>query len=67
MEQMSARRLLCVENATKLSTNAIPQTILSEFVIFEDGTKLHQATIGPRPIERDEFTAGRPVLEYRYA
>jgi hypothetical protein len=58
---MSAHRLLHVENARNLSTNAIPQTILAEFVIFGNDTKLHQTTIGLRPIGRGKFVAGRPV------
>jgi hypothetical protein len=61
MERMSAHRLLRVENATNLSTNAIPQTLLAELVIFGSGTKLHQTTIGLGAIGRDEFVAGRPV------
>lgn len=61
MERMSAHRLLHIENATHLSTNAIPQTILADFVIFGNSTKLHQASIGLRPIGRNEFVAGRPV------
>lgn len=44
-----------------ISTNANPQSILSEFVIFGNGTKLHQTTIGLRPIGRDELVLGRSV------
>jgi hypothetical protein len=59
--ECQSHRLLRVENATNLRTNAIPQTLLAEFVIFGNGTKLHQTTIGLRPMGRDEFVGGRPV------
>jgi hypothetical protein len=58
-------RLLRVEKATHLFTNTIPQIIVTELVILGNvGTKLHQTTVGLRPIGRNEFVGGRPVDKF---
>ena len=64
MEWISAHRLLRIENTTNLRTNAIPQTILTKFMISRNNTKPHQKMIGLRPIGRDEFVGGCPVDEF---
>src|ERR1700722_5236909 len=55
MERISVHKMLCIENATNLSTNIIPQIILTQFVILRNGTKLHQTMVGLRASGRDEF------------
>ena len=61
MEQMLVYRLLRVEKATHLFTNAIPQIIFAELVIRGNSSKLHETPIRLRPGGRDEFVGGRPV------
>lgn len=47
-----------------LSTNAVPQAILAEFVMLGNLHKLHDPTIGFGPRGMDESVSGCPVYKF---
>lgn len=52
------------EDTLNLSTNAVPQTILAEFVMLGNLHKLHDPAVGFGPRGTDESVGGCPVYEF---